>query len=230
MHLFYTPDVAGAEHTLNEEESKHCARVLRLAEGDTVHLADGRGTLYTTRIADANPKACKVRITDTVRDYGKRHRRLHLAVALTKNMERYEWMLEKATEIGVEEITPLYGDHSERRTLKRERAERVLIAAMKQSLRAQLPQLHPLTSVAGFVEQTFGGRKLIAHCEPATKAPLTAALADCRDAVILIGPEGDFSPDEIAAALQHGFTAVTLGDVRLRVETAALMACCLFGG
>jgi 16S rRNA (uracil1498-N3)-methyltransferase len=224
MHLFYTPGITDLNHVLSEAESMHCTRVLRLAEGHIVHLADGRGTLYTARITAANPKACAVEIISKDEHYKRRPYRLHLAVAPTKNMERFEWLLEKITEIGIDEITPLLCEHSERRVLKRERVEKILVAAMKQSLKAQLPLLHDITPAAEFVKQDFSAKKLIAHCAPDEKTALPKALRGCRDALILIGPEGDFSSEEIATALQHGFEAVSLGDTRLRVETAGIFA------
>ena len=226
MSIFYTPGITGSNHVLNEEESAHCVRVLRLGEGHTVHLADGRGTLYTARIVVAHPTACAVEIVHKEERYKPHPYKLHLAIAPTKSMERFEWLLEKITEIGVDEVTPLLCEHSERRVLKHERAEKVLIAAMKQSQRAQLPLLHEMTPAPDFVKKAFPGKKLIAHCAPGEKAALPEALQGCSDAVILIGPEGDFSTAEITAALQHGFEAVTLGDTRLRVETAGIVACC----
>jgi 16S rRNA (uracil1498-N3)-methyltransferase len=191
-----------------------------------VHLADGSGTLYTARITLANPKACRVEVTGKEAHYKQHPYHLHMAIAPTKSMERFEWLLEKLTEIGVDEITPLLCEHSERRVLKRERTEKILVAAMKQSLKAQLPLLHEMTPASEFVKKAFSGEKLIAHCASGEKTILPKALQGCRDALILIGPEGDFSTDEIAAALQHGFEAVSLGDTRLRVETAGMVACC----
>ncbi len=225
MHLFYTPDIAGNTYTLNEEESKHCTRVLRMTEGDTIHLTNGRGTLYTTRIINATIKACTVEVTNKNDKFEQRNYYLHLAVAPTKNMERYEWMLEKITEIGVDEITPLLCAHSERRILKHERAEKIVVSAMKQSLKACLPQLHALTDVMRLIEQPFDGEKFIAHCAEGERTLLPQTLHNCSKALILIGPEGDFSTEEIAAAIQHGFTPISLGDMRLRVETAAVVAC-----
>jgi 16S rRNA (uracil1498-N3)-methyltransferase len=226
MHLFYTPEIYGSNYVLNEEESAHCARVLRLGEGHTVYLADGRGTLSTARVVSAHPKACAVEITGKEEHYRQHPYRLHLAIAPTKNMERFEWLLEKITEIGVDEVTPLLCEHSERRVLKRERAEKILVAAMKQSQKAQLPLLHEMTPALDFVKKEFPAKKLMAHCASGEKVALHEALRGCRDALILIGPEGDFSTGEIVAALQHGFGAVTLGDTRLRVETAGIVACC----
>jgi 16S rRNA (uracil1498-N3)-methyltransferase len=226
MHLFYTPGIMGLNHVLTEEESTHCVRVLRLGEGHTVHLADGRGTLYTARIAAAHPKACKVEIISREEHYKQHPYRLYLAIAPTKSMERFEWLLEKITEIGVDEITPLLCEHSERRVLKYERVEKVLVAAMKQSQKARVPLLHEMTPATDFVRKESSGKKLMAHCVPGEKTILPNALQGCRDALILIGPEGDFSTGEIAAAMQHGFQAVSLGDTRLRVETAGIVACC----
>ena len=226
MSIFYTPGITGPNYVLNEEESAHCTRVLRLGEGHTVYLADGRGTLYTARITAARPKACAVEIISKEEYYKQHPYKLHMAIAPTKSMERFEWLLEKITEIGVDEITPLLCEHSERRVLKHERAEKVLVAAMKQSQKAQLPLLHEMTPVADFVQKEFSGKKLMAHCAPGRKTVLPKALQGCRDALILIGPEGDFSTAEITAAMQHGFEAVTLGDTRLRVETAGIVACC----
>ncbi|MDR0582634.1 MAG: 16S rRNA (uracil(1498)-N(3))-methyltransferase [Prevotellaceae bacterium] len=226
MNIFYTPDVIASNYVLNEEESAHCTRVLRLGKGHTVHLADGRGTLYTARIIAAHPKACMVEIISKEEHYKPNPYRLHMAIAPTKSIERFEWLLEKITEIGVGEITPLLCEHSERRVLKQERVEKVLVAAMKQSQKAQLPLLHEMTPALDFVKKEFSGKKLMAHCAPGEKIALPKALLGCRDALILIGPEGDFSTAEITAAIQHGFEAVNLGDTRLRVETAGIVACC----
>jgi 16S rRNA (uracil1498-N3)-methyltransferase len=226
MTVFYTPSITGLTHVLNEEESLHCVRVLRFGEGHTVHLADGRGTLYTARIVAAHPEACELEVIRKEEHYKPHPYRLHMAIAPTKSMERFEWLLEKITEIGVDEITPLLCEHSERRVLKHERMGKILVAAMKQSQRAQLPLLHEMTPALDFVRKEFQGKKLMAHCAPGEKTALPKALQGCRDALILIGPEGDFSPAEIAAAMQHGFEAVSLGDTRLRVETAGVVACC----
>jgi len=225
MHLFYTPDINGNSYQLSEEESKHCIRVLRLAVGDEVYLTDGRGTLYTTRITEAHPKACRVEVVRQEENFGRHHYFLHLAVAPTKNMERYEWLLEKITEIGVDIITPVLCEHSERRILKHERAEKIVVSAMKQSLKTILPELQELTAIKQFICSPFDGEKFICHCAEGERLLLPQALTGCQKALILIGPEGDFSPEEVTLALEHGFKAVSLGDTRLRVETAALVAC-----
>ena len=225
MHLFYTPDISGNSYQLNEEESKHCIRVLRLTVGDEVHLTDGCGTLYTTRITDAHPKMCSVEVIHQEENYGCHHYFLHLAVAPTKNMERYEWLLEKITETGIDVITPILCEHSERKVLKHERAEKIIIAAMKQSLKTKLPKLQQLTDVKQLIQQPFAGEKFICHCAEGERILLPKALTGCSKALMLIGPEGDFSSEEITLALEHGFKPVSLGDTRLRVETAALVAC-----
>jgi 16S rRNA (uracil1498-N3)-methyltransferase len=225
MHLFYTPDINENCYQLNEEESKHCNRVLRLTVGDEVHLTDGRGTLYTTRITDAHPKACRVEVVQREENFGRHLYFLHLAVAPTKNMERYEWLLEKITEIGADIITPILCEHSERRIFKHERAEKIVVSAMKQSLKTRLPKLQELTDIKQFICQPFDGEKFICHCAESERLLLPQALKDCSRALILIGPEGDFSTEEIRLALQYGFKPVSLGDTRLRVETAALVAC-----
>lgn len=226
MQLFYAPDLTLPLYTLGEEESKHCIRVLRLKRGDTLHLTDGRGTLYRCEIAGEEARRCTVRVVESTPDYERMPYRLTMAVAPTKSIERFEWFLEKATEIGVSEIVPILCDRSERRALKIERAERVVTAAMKQSLKAYCPTLRPLTPLADLLAEPFEGRRLIAHCdEPrAAKRYLFDTLRPGEDLLVLIGPEGDFSPAEIDAALAAGFEEITLGRQRLRTETAAVAA------
>jgi 16S rRNA (uracil1498-N3)-methyltransferase len=226
MTLFYTPDVAAGRYTLPEEESKHAVRVLRLAEGDAVLLTDGRGTLHTARIVSALPKRCEVEIFETRTDQGKRPYGLTMAVAPTKNSERFEWFLEKATEIGIDRIVPLTGERSERRVFKTERGNKVIESAMKQSLQAYHPRLDEPVRLADVLAVPFSGDKFIAHCEEsADKRLLRDEVRRGADTLILIGPEGDFSPAEIAAARRAGFREVSLGTSRLRTETAAMVAC-----
>jgi len=225
MHLFYTPDIAGNEYTLNPEESKHCVRVLRLKEGDEVSLIDGCGGFYSGLISRADAKGCEVKITGKTEEYGKRKFRLHVAVAPTKNIDRTEWMLEKCTEIGTDEFTMLDSAHSERRSVKEERLEKVIISAVKQSLKAYVPQLHPMTDFKRFVNSQRAGQKFIAHCNPGEKKHLSEVYTPGADAVILIGPEGDFSEEEVQWAVEAGFLPVTLGESRLRTETAGVVAC-----
>ena len=228
MQLFYAPDLTTPLYTLGEEESKHCIRVLRLRRGDTLHLTDGRGTLYRCEIAEEDARRCTVRVVERFPDYERMPYRLTMAVAPTKNIERFEWFLEKATEVGVGTIIPLETEHCERRVFKPERGERVITAAMKQSLKAYRPTLRPLTPFGEAAAMPFEGRKFIAHCAPAQspegKAYLPATLRRGEAALILIGPEGDFSPEEIAFARANGFEEITLGAQRLRTETAAVAA------
>lgn len=226
MNLFYTPLIAPPGHTLSEEESKHCVRVLRLTAGDTLHLTDGRGNLYTARITEANPKRCSVEVVSTEREYGRRGYSLTMAVAPTKNIERYEWFLEKATEVGCDTFVPIECERSERRVIKPEREMKVLTSAVKQSLKAYHPELEPLTAVRELIGRPFDGVKLIAHCgEPAVRRRFISECVGRGDNVlVLIGPEGDFSPAEVELAVEHGFSEITLGMSRLRTETAALDA------
>lgn len=228
MQLFYAPDITPPLHTLSEEESKHCVRVLRLGRGDTLHITDGRGNLFCCEITDDNPKRCAVRVTETRAGWEALPYSLTMAVAPTKNADRFEWFLEKATEVGVGTIIPLETEHCERRVFKPERGERVITAAMKQSLKAYRPTLRPLTPFGEAAVMPFEGRKFIAHCAPAQspegKAYLPATLRRGEAALILIGPEGDFSPEEIAFARANGFEEITLGAQRLRTETAAVAA------
>ena len=228
MQLFYAPEITLPLYTLPEEESRHCVRVLRMQCGDTLHLTDGRGNLYDCELIDNNPKHCTVHIIETHHDWEPLPYRLVMAVAPTKNSDRFEWFVEKATEVGVSEIVPVESDHSERRVFKPERVEKVITAAMKQSLKAYRPLLQPLTPFREAVARPFEGRKFIAHCDEAQsvkgKQYLTDTLQKGEAALIFIGPEGDFSPEEIAFALVNGCEEITLGAQRLRTETAAIMA------
>lgn len=228
MQLFYAPDFTSPEHILGEEESKHCIRVLRLGCGDRIHITDGKGNLFCCRITEADQKRCKVLAESSISEYEKLPYRLTMAVAPTKNAERFDWFLEKATEVGTAEIVPLETAHSERRTFKPERAGKVITAAMKQSLKAYRPELHPLTRFEAFVGEPFAGRRFIAHCgealTPVGRKYLASTLGAGEDVQILIGPEGDFSPEEVALALRCGFEEITLGRQRLRTETAAVAA------
>ena len=228
MQLFYAPEITPPIYTLTEEESKHCVRVLRLGAGDSLTLTDGRGTLYHARITDPHPKRCTVEVIRTEEQFEPLPYHLTMAVAPTKNNDRYEWFLEKATEVGVTRIIPLETEHSERRVFKAERGEKVITAAMKQSLKAYRPTLSPLTAFRELMAEPFEGRKFIAHCdEPLSevgKRYLASTLRAGEDALVLIGPEGDFSKEEVAAAVAAGFEEITLGTQRLRTETAAVVA------
>ncbi len=225
MHLFYTPEITGDKYQLNEEESKHCIRVLRLKQGDIIHLADGKGNLFETSIIAENPKHCIVGVNNVQHEYLKRNFHLHISIAPTKNLGRIEWFLEKATEIGIDEITPLFCQHSERGHIKIERLEKVMIAAMKQSLKAYLPKLNEPVSFAKLTGNTYNGGKFIAYCEDEGISHLKDVYKPGSDALILIGPEGDFSKEEIMEAKNAGFIPITLGKSRLRTETAGVVVC-----
>lgn len=225
MHLFYTPDIKADYYTLNEEESKHCIRVLRLQNSDEVFLIDGKGGFFTARILDAHPKKTLLKITDTKQEFGRRNHYLHIAIAPTKNIERTEWFLEKATEIGIDEISLVISERSERKEVKTERLRKVITSAIKQSVKAYHPVLNEVTSFKKFIQSDHQQQKFIAHCLDGTKSSLKDMLRSHADYLVMIGPEGDFSPAEIELALDSGFNAITLGESRLRTETAALEAC-----
>jgi 16S rRNA (uracil1498-N3)-methyltransferase len=229
MHIFYTPGVENnlGTHTLSEEESRHCVKVLRLKNGDTVHLVDGKGALYETEIFDADPRRCSIRIIQVIKDYNKRNFYLHIAIAPTKNSDRFEWFLEKATEIGIDEITPLLCSRSERKNLNIDRCEKVIVAAMKQSVIARKPILNKLTGFNEFIGQS-AGKKYIAHCAEGSKSLIRNVYSKGEAALILIGPEGDFTPEEILGAEKNDYHQVTLGNNRLRTETAGIVACEVF--
>jgi len=225
MHWFYTPNISGKTYTLNEQESKHCTRVLRLQENDIIYLTNGTGTLFTAKIIQANPKRTLVTIIKTEENYHKKNYKLHLAVAPTKLNDRYEWFLEKATEIGIDEITPIICEHSERTKIKPERYNKVLEAAMKQSYKSYHPKLNELTRFSDFIKQADAQTKVIAHCLEGKKQNLKEIIQPKTDILIVIGPEGGFSMNEIEKALELDFIASTLGNTRLRTETAAIVAC-----
>ena len=226
MHIFYTPDITHNTYTLNEEESKHCVRVLRLTTGSIVNLVDGRGGFYTAEITSDNPKKVSLSILKIETEFHKRNHYLHIAVAPTKNIDRIEWFVEKATELGIDEITPIITDRSERRVVKEDRLNKVITSAVKQSIKAYHPKLNDAIAFDAFLKEPFDGNKLIAHCiDNGEKQYITKLVAPHQKYLILIGPEGDFTPDEVNLALNKGFKALTLGNNRLRTETAALSVC-----
>lgn len=225
MQLFYVPNISGAEVVLDETESKHAVRVLRLQKGSQVQIVDGKGGFFEAEITDTNPKKCHLSIIKSQAEFGKKEFHLHIAIAPTKNIDRFEWFLEKATEIGIDEITPLLTSHSERKTLNPERLEKILVSAMKQSLKAYLPKLNYLTSFKELVINTKSDKKLIAYCDDIQKKHLKDLEVKRKDTLILIGPEGDFSPEEVEFAIENGFEVVSLGSARLRTETAGIVAC-----
>ena len=224
MSLFYAPDIR-TNPALPEEESAHAVRVLRLQAGDEIRVVDGVGGLFRAVIAQPHPKHCVVEVLDELPATGQRNYRLHLAIAPTKNLDRIEWFAEKTTEIGIDEITCLNCRFSERKEVKPARLEKILVSAMKQSQKSVLPKLNGMTDFRHFVEKPFEGRKFIAHCEEEEKPLIKDIYKSGENALVLIGPEGDFSPEEIALAKANGFEAISLGNSRLRTETAALVAC-----
>ncbi|MGV8879920.1 MAG: 16S rRNA (uracil(1498)-N(3))-methyltransferase [Sphingobacteriaceae bacterium] len=225
MHIFYTPDIETSTYFLSEEESKHCIRVLRLKAHDPVQLVDGRGNLYLAEIADPHPKRTLLSVMEVKKEFHKRNHYLHLAVAPTKNIDRLEWLLEKATEIGVDEISWILCERSERKEVKNERLNKIVTAAVKQSIKAYHPKLNSVISFNSLMEGQTDAQKFIAHCEPGDKYSLKSQIQPKGNYLILIGPEGDFTPMEIRTALSNGFQSITLGEGRLRTETAALEAC-----
>jgi len=225
MHLFYIPEITGTEITLSQAESKHAVRVLRLVKDDIVRIIDGRGGLYKARIIDQDFKKCTIEIIETQKEFGKRDFHLHIAIAPTKNIDRFEWFIEKATEIGIDEITPLLTEHSERKIVKPERQEKIIISAIKQSIKAYKPKLNEMTTFSKLISTNFDGEKYIAHCYEEERPNLINRVTKGNDVLILIGPEGDFSPDEVRQAWEAGFTGVSLGESRLRTETAGVVAC-----
>ncbi len=223
MHLFYTPDIATTLE-LPQDEAAHALRVLRLTEGAEVMLTDGKGSFYRAEIDIISGKRCYMRIVEIITPEPLWQGHLHLAMAPTKNMDRIEWFAEKATEIGFDELTFLDCRFSERKVVKTERVEKILVSAMKQSLKPMLPVLNGMIPFDKFVVSPFNGKKFIAHCYEGEKQPLMQALQPGEDALVLIGPEGDFSPEEVQKAIANGFQPITLGRSRLRTETAALVA------
>ena len=224
MTLFYAPEIVAVPF-LPEEESLHCAKVLRLKAGDRAHVIDGRGGLYEVELVTPHVKHTEVRIVSVQENFEKRPFRVHLAIAPTKNMDRFEWFFEKATEIGVDTITPLLCRFSERKVIKTERIEKILISAAKQSLKAFVPQLNAMCSFTDFLKTVSESQRFIAHCYDTDKPHLLQVCSPCSDVVIMVGPEGDFSREEVSTALVHNFQPVTLGDSRLRTETAGVVAC-----
>lgn len=226
MHRFYAPLIA-VNGTLPEEESRHAVKVLRMAEGDELEVVDGRGNLYRCHVTMAHQKHTQVAIDNTEHVAPHWRRRLTLAVAPTKNLDRMEWLVEKAVEVGVDRIVPLLCEHSERRVLKTERLTKIMVSAMKQSLKATLPQLDELTPLDELLAEAATGDRFVAYCDESLpreqRRELAREVCADRDTTLLIGPEGDFSPAEVERLVAAGFIPVTLGESRLRTETAALV-------
>jgi 16S rRNA (uracil1498-N3)-methyltransferase len=228
MNLFYQPalhpGLLNSSYQLDPEESYHCIKVLRKRIGDTIHVTDGRGNLYVCSLADENYKGCQITVLSFT-EQEKRAFRLHIAIAPTKNIDRFEWFLEKATEIGIDEITPLICEHSERTVLRTDRLQKILVSAMKQSMNLHLPKLNEPCKFNQFIQQEFPGQKFIGYVEEMQEILLKDTYHKGADALILIGPEGDFSPGEVKQSMESGFASISLGPSRLRTETAGIVAC-----
>ena len=239
MELFYSRDIEGGICRLDKDESGHCVKVLRHRVGDEISVIDGCGTMHRCRITSDSPKGVEAMVLEETPDWGGHPYRLHMAVCPTKNNDRYEWFVEKACEIGLDEVSPVIGEHSERRVFKTARVEKILVSAAKQSLKGAVPMVHEPVSVKEFIEGMVGSGadgngaggplKLIAYCFEDNRVPrrsIKEVLSgyEGRDIIVLIGPEGDFSRAEAELAIQNGFIPVHLGESRLRTETAALTA------
>lgn len=226
MQLFYNPNINEATETFSfdKEESKHIIKVLRKKDTDILFVTNGEGFLFKTEITLASDNKCTVKIISFEKVAPAKFK-LHLAVAPTKMNDRYEWFLEKATEIGIHEITPIICDRSERKVINLERFDKILLAAMKQCNQLYLPKLNEAISFKEFIKRKNDGLQLIAHCEETDKKTLKSVLKPNEDVTLLIGPEGDFSEKEIALALENNYIPVSLGNTRLRTETAAVVAC-----
>lgn len=224
MILFYTDDIDGNIARLDTEQARHCVQVLRKKEGDAISFVDGMGGFYEGIIHETGKKKCVIQIIKTQQGFNKRPFHLHIAIAPTKNINRLEWFLEKATEIGIDEITPIICHHSERRKLRTDRQRKILVAAMKQSLKAYLPRLNEPISFKQFIQQSRTNLvKYIA--QGAENTALKDNYTAKKDVLLLIGPEGDFSKAEISMAFDNGFQGINLGKSRLRTETAGIVAC-----
>jgi 16S rRNA (uracil1498-N3)-methyltransferase len=224
MQIFYSSHITGAEVVLDEEESLHLNKVLRLKAGETVGLIDGHGGMYETRVELSHAKNSKLKIEKFLEKQERQHK-LHVAIAPTKSMERFEWFLEKAVELGIDRITPIVSQRSERVILKRPRIEKIILSAMKQSRQAWLPQLDELVKLNEVLEWPINGLKCIAHCGQHERTNFFNLHLNQENTVVLIGPEGDFTSNEITLAEAKGYRSVSLGHSRLRTETAAIMVC-----
>lgn len=225
MHLYFAPNIE-EELCLPPDESLHCAKVLRQKAEDRISIIDGKGTYYDAEIVSAHQKRTLVKLLKRIENWNAREFRLHMAVCPTKSMDRFEWFLEKATEIGVDEITPILGRYSERKTVKPERLNRIVVAASKQSYKAAIPVVNELTRFADFMNQDLPKDSFMAHCyEDESKQPLLKTMPARKEVLILVGPEGDFSEEEVAMARAKGIQMVSLGESRLRTETAGVVAC-----
>jgi 16S rRNA (uracil1498-N3)-methyltransferase len=224
-NFFYSPDIEGAFHTLDKDDSNHLVRVLRIKQGDKVFVTNGKGLVYECVITDPNPRGCQLEIIQLKDGDDKRKFNLSIGIAPTKNINRFEWFLEKSTEIGIDTFIPVLTENSERKVIKEERLNRVITSAVKQSLKSFHPELKSMTSFSELIKLPFDGQKFIAYVDSTVKEELHHLCKPVTNTLVLIGPEGDFSTDEISLAREHGFIPVKLGPSRLRTETAGVVAC-----
>jgi 16S rRNA (uracil1498-N3)-methyltransferase len=227
MQIFYCREISHGKALFTREESRHCLKVLRMREGEEITFTDGHGNLYQGVINEADPSAMSATVTSVIHDYGKRGYRLHIAISPLKNDDRLEWFIEKAVETGIDEITPLLCARTEKSRIRRERLESLILSAMKQSVKSYLPRLNNPVRFIDFIAGVYAGKRIIASCDPAIeRMTVTSSFGRGDDVVIMIGPEGDFTLEEVTAALQAGFQPVHIGPSRLRTETAGVVACC----
>ncbi|MDG2418316.1 MAG: 16S rRNA (uracil(1498)-N(3))-methyltransferase [Saprospiraceae bacterium] len=224
MQLFFTKNIKGNIATFETEEARHI-QVLRKNVGDVLQFVDGEGGMYKGEIIELHKKQCLLSILEHIHLYNERKVKLHIGIAPTKNIARLEWFLEKATEIGIEEITPILCDRSERKRIRTDRLEKITMSAMKQSLKAFLPKLNELTNYQDFIKKRNDDIKYIAYCNDNALSHLKKEYSGAKNVTILIGPEGDFSPKEVKLALENSFQGISLGTSRLRTETAGIAAC-----
>jgi 16S rRNA (uracil1498-N3)-methyltransferase len=227
MNLFYCPDIHSSDILLSPGESAHCVRVLRLGKGEKVQVMDGKGGLFEAVIANPDARQCHLEITGSAILPPARNFNLHIVIAPTRSIDRFEWFIEKSVEIGIDTITPLLCQRSERRVLKTDRLQKLIIATMKQAQVLYLPLLNELTDLGEFIRNYSGPRenRFIAHCGDTPRQKLQEAIQAGKDSVVMIGPEGDFTPEEVELAINKGFTPVSLGQNRLRTETAGVVVC-----
>jgi 16S rRNA (uracil1498-N3)-methyltransferase len=226
MQIFYAPDISGNYYTLDENESRHCIKVLRMSKGTSVRLIDGKGCLYEGIINEADPKKCSIKVTSVTPDFEKRNYHLHIAISPLKNPDRLEWFIEKSVEIGIDEITPLICRNTEKPGIREERINSLIISSMKQSLKATRTILNPASTFTEFIARPCHEKRMIAHCNGFFERSRISDVCFRNDEVlILIGPEGDFSEEEIRMAIENKFVPVHLGRSRLRTETAGVAAC-----
>jgi 16S rRNA (uracil1498-N3)-methyltransferase len=227
MQIFYSANVSDGKALFSRDESGHCLKVLRMRLGESLNFTDGKGTLYEGVISDDDPSGMTVTVTSAFNHYGRRSYRIHIAISPLKNEDRLEWFIEKAVETGIDEITPLLCNRTEKKKIRKERLEGLILSAMKQSVKCYLPQLNEPVTFNEFINATYNGRRLIASCDPdIVRTGITSSFCRGEEVTILVGPEGDFTSDELTRAIKAGFVPIHIGTSRFRTETAGVAACC----